>query len=93
MRVFDAGVMRKTEQVTGDWRKQHSEEIHDLYSSPNITQLMKERRVRYGGNVTLMGETRDAQRVLVRKHEEEKRLHRTSTRRLEDNQTSNVRIT
>ena len=93
MRVFDAGVMRKTEQVTGDWRKQHSEEIHDLYSSPNITQLMKERRVRYGGNVTLMGETRDAQRVLVRKHEEEKRLHRTSTRRLEDNQTRNVRIT
>jgi hypothetical protein len=92
LRVFDDRVMRKTEQVTGGWRKQHSEEIHDSYYSPNITQLTTERRVRYGGNVVRMGERRDAQRILVGKHEEGKRPHRTSTRRSED-KTGNVRIT
>jgi hypothetical protein len=40
--------MRKTEQVTGDWKKQHSEELHDLYCSPNITHLTTETRLRYG---------------------------------------------
>ena len=48
LRVFDSRVIRKTEQVTGDCRKYHSEELHDLYCSPNITQLTTERKVRYG---------------------------------------------
>jgi hypothetical protein len=38
-------------EVTGDWRKLHNEELHDLYSSPNIIRMMKSRRMRWAGNV------------------------------------------
>jgi hypothetical protein len=51
--------------VTGEWRKVHNEELHDLYSSPSIIRIMKARRMRWVGHVGRMGEKRNAYNVLV----------------------------
>jgi hypothetical protein len=56
-------------EVTRDWRKLHNEELHNLYSSPNIIRMIKSRRMRLAGHVARMGETRNAYRVLVGKPE------------------------
>jgi hypothetical protein len=53
--------------MTGDWRKLHNEELHNLYSSPNIIRMIKSRRMRWAGHVTRMGEKRSANRILVGK--------------------------
>jgi hypothetical protein len=42
--------------VESDWRKLHSEELHDLYSSPNVTMVIKSRRMGGAGQVTPIGE-------------------------------------
>jgi hypothetical protein len=39
----------KRDEVTGEWRKMHDEELHDLYSSPSIIRMMKSRRTRWAG--------------------------------------------
>jgi hypothetical protein len=44
--------------VTGEWRKLHNEELHDLYSSPSIIRIMKARKMRWAGHVARMGEKR-----------------------------------
>jgi hypothetical protein len=46
----------KRDEVTGDWRKLHNEELHDLYSSPSIIRIMKSTRIRWAEHVTRMGE-------------------------------------
>jgi hypothetical protein len=51
LRVFESRVLRrifgpKRNEVTGEWRKCHNEELHDLYSSPNIVRVIKSRRMR-----------------------------------------------
>jgi hypothetical protein len=55
--------------VTGGWRKLHNEEIHNLYSSPNIISMVKSRRVRWAGLIARMGERRNAYRLFAGKPE------------------------
>ena len=57
----------KRDEVTGEWRKPHSEELNDVYCSPNIVWVIKSRRVRWAGYVADIGERRDVYRVLVGK--------------------------
>jgi hypothetical protein len=45
----------KRNEVAGDWRELHTEEFHNLYSSPNITRMVKSRRVRWAGHVRRKG--------------------------------------
>jgi hypothetical protein len=61
--VFENRVLRrisgpKRDEVTGEWRKLHNEELHNLYSSPDIIRQVKARRVRWAGHVARMGEER-----------------------------------
>jgi hypothetical protein len=59
----------KRDEATGDWRKLHNEELHNLYSSPNIIMMIKSRRMRWAGHVIRMWEKRHAYRILVGKPE------------------------
>jgi len=66
--VFENRVLRrifgaKRDEVTGEWRKLHNEELNDLYSSPNIVRVIKSRIMRWAGNVARMGERRDVYRI------------------------------
>jgi len=91
-RVFGKRVLRrifgsKRDEVTGEWRKLHNEELNDLYSSPNIVRVIKSRRMRWAGNVARMGERereRGVYRVLVGKPEGKRPLWRPRCR-WEDN--------
>jgi hypothetical protein len=89
LRVFENRVLRgvfgpKRDEVTGERRKLHNEELNDLYSLPNIVQVVKSRRMRLAGHVVRMGEDRGVQRVLVGKPEGKRTLGRPR-RRWEDN--------
>jgi hypothetical protein len=69
LRVFKNGVLRRTlgskrDEVTGEWRKFHNEELHDLYSSPNNVRVIKS--IRWAGHVARMGEGRGAYRAFSR---------------------------
>jgi hypothetical protein len=60
LRVFENRVLRrifeqKRDEVTGEWRKLHNEELRDLYSSPSIIRIVKLRRIRWAGHVARMG--------------------------------------
>jgi hypothetical protein len=55
--------------MVGDWRKLHNEELHNLYSWPNIIRMIKSRRMRWTGHVARMGEKRNAYRILMGKPE------------------------
>ena len=48
----------KMDEVTGEWRKLHNEELSDLYYLPNIVRVVKSRRIRWAGHVARMGEGR-----------------------------------
>ena len=87
--MFENGVLGrifwpKRDEVTGEWRKLHNEELKGLYSSPNIVRVIKFRGMRWAGHVARMGEGRGVYRVLVRRPEE-KRLLGRPRRRWEDN--------
>jgi hypothetical protein len=51
--------------VTGEWRKLHNKELRDLYSSPSKIRIIRAKRMRWEGLVTLMGEKRNAYRSMV----------------------------
>ena len=72
------------DEVTGEWRKLHNEELRDLYSLPNIVRVVKSRRMRWAGHVARMGEGRGVHRVLVGKPEGKRPLGRPR-HRWEDN--------
>ena len=74
----------KTDEVTGEWRKLHNEELSDLYSLPNILRVVKSRRMRWAGHVACMAEGRGVHRVLVGKSEGKRPFGRPR-RRWEDN--------
>jgi hypothetical protein len=57
------------DEVTGEWRKLHNEELHNLYSSPDIIRQIKSRHMRWAGHVARMGEERKVYKVLVGKPE------------------------
>jgi transcription termination factor 2 len=70
----------KSEKITGEWRKLHNEELHDLYSLPSIVRVIKSRRMRWAGHVARMGEERCVYRVLVGKPEGKRPLGRPRNR-------------
>jgi hypothetical protein len=89
LRVFGNRVLRKIfgpkrDEVTGDWRKLHNEELHGLYSSPSIVRVIKRRRIRWAGHVARMGEVRGAYNILVGRPEGRRPLG-IPRRRWEDN--------
>jgi hypothetical protein len=74
MRIFENRVVRrifepKREEVTGEWRKLQNEELHNLYSSPNIIRQIKERKMRRAGHVARMEGKRKVYKVLFGKPE------------------------
>jgi hypothetical protein len=70
--------------VTGEWRKLHNEELHDLYSSPSIIRIIKARRMRWVRHVARMVEKRNAYRLLVGKPEGSRPLERPRRRWLDN---------
>jgi hypothetical protein len=86
--VFENRVLRgifgpKRDAVTGEWRKLHSGELHNLYSSPDIIRQIKSNRMRWAGHVARMGEGRNVYRVLMGKPEGKRPFERLR-RRWED---------
>jgi len=72
LRVFENRVLRRIfgprrDKVRGEWRRLRNKELNDFYSSPNIVQVIKSRRMRWAGHVAHMGEERGVYRVLVGK--------------------------
>jgi len=85
LRVFENMVLRRIfgsrrDEVTGEWKRLHNEELNDLYSSPNIVWVIKSRRMRWAGHVARMGEERGAYRVLLGKLEGRRPLGRPRRR-------------
>jgi hypothetical protein len=75
-RIFEP----KRDEVTGEWRRLHNQELRDLYSSPSIIRMMKSKRMRWAGHVARMGEKRNAYRLLVVKPEGKRPLGRPRRR-------------
>jgi hypothetical protein len=81
LRVFGNRVLRrifgpKRDEVTGEWRRLRNEELNDMYSSPNIIQVIKSRRMRRAEHVAHMGKRRGAYRILVGRPEGRRPLGR-----------------
>jgi hypothetical protein len=88
LRVFENRVLRrifgpKRDEVTGERRKLHNEELHNLYSSADIIRQINSRRMRWAGHVARKGEERKVYKVLVGKPEGKRPLGRPR-RRWED---------
>jgi hypothetical protein len=89
LRLFENRVLRRIfrptrDEVTGEWKRLHNEELNDLYSSPNIIRVIKSRRMRWAGHVARTREGRGAYRMLVGRPEGRRPLRRPR-RRWEDN--------
>jgi hypothetical protein len=89
LRVFENRVLRrifgpKRDEVTREWRRLHNEELHAVYSSPNILRVIKSRRVSWAGHIAHLGERRGTDRILVGRPEGKRPLGRRR-RKCEDN--------
>jgi hypothetical protein len=95
LRVSENRVLRRIfgpkREEDGSWRKLHNDELHSLYSSPNIVRVIKSRRMRWVGHVARMEEGRGVYRVLVGRPEGKRPLGRPR-RRLEDNIKIDLRV-
>jgi hypothetical protein len=79
--VFENRVLRrifgpKRDEVTGEWMKLHNEELHNLYSSPDIIRQVKSRRMRWAGHVARTGEEKKMCKVSVGKPDGKRPLGR-----------------
>jgi hypothetical protein len=78
LRVSENRVLRRIfgpkREEDGSWRKLHNDELHNLYSSPNIVRVIKLRRMRWAGHVARMGEGRGVYRVLSGRPEGKRQL-------------------
>jgi hypothetical protein len=89
LKVFENRVLRtvfgpKRDEVTGEWRKLHNEELNDLYSLPNIVRVVKSRIMRWVGHMARMRQERGVHKDLVGKPEVKRPLGKPR-RRWEDN--------
>jgi hypothetical protein len=87
LRAFESRVLRifgPKREEEGSWRKLHTDELQNLYSSPNIVRVIKSRRMRWVGHMARMGKGRGVYRVLVGRPEG-KRQQGRPRRRWEDN--------
>ena len=73
-------IWTRRDEVTGEWRRLHNEELNDLYSSPSTVRVIKSRRMRWARHVARMGEERGVYRVLVGKPDEKRPLGRPRRR-------------
>jgi len=85
LRTFENMVLRRIfgtrrDEVTGEWRRLHNEELNDLYSSPSIVRVIKSRSMRWAGHVARMSEERGVYRVLVGKPDGRRQLGRLRRR-------------
>jgi len=85
LRMFENMVLRRIfgtrkDEVTGEWRRLHNEELNDLYCSPNTVRVIKWRRMRWAGHVARMGEESGVYTVLVGKLEGRRPLGRPRRR-------------
>jgi len=83
--MFETMVLRRIfgpgrDEVTGEWRRLHNDELNDLYSLPNIVRVIKSRRIRRDEHVARMGEERGVYRVLAGKPEGKRSLGRPRRR-------------
>jgi len=79
LRAFENMVLRRIfgtrrDEVMGEWRRMHNEELNDLYSSPNNVRVIKSRRIRCPGHVARMSEERGVYTILVGKPERRRPL-------------------
>jgi len=70
----------RRDEVTGEWKRLHNEELNDLYCSPNIVRVIKSRRMRWAGHVARVGEERRVYMVFVGKLEGKRQLGRPKRR-------------
>jgi hypothetical protein len=97
LRVFENRVLRgifgsKRDEVTGEWRKLHNGELHNMCSSPDIIRQIKSRRMRWAGHVARMGQGKNVYRVWVGKPKGKSPLERPR-RRWEDGTKMDLRET
>jgi hypothetical protein len=84
LKVFENRMLRrifgpKGDEIIGDWRKLRNEDLHNLYSSPNIISMIKSRRMRWRGHVARTGEKMNTCKILVGKLEGKRPLRKAYT--------------